>query len=282
MDIQLLKIFITINQEQSITRAAAKLHYVQSNVSARLAQLEEELNCSLFVRNPKGMLLTRQGQKLLPMAAKLIEQERLIFHSMRDQDHVESITFAAPEPFVLSHLAEPLNKWKNDQPDLIVQLKSAQNDEVKSFLKSQLVDIGVIADNSPPIDFHVIYEIPSELVLVGPKNFNALNKNQLSKLQAISFDSNSFFYKYLERILNDIGLSDKVIECIPSSEAIIQTCKLGISFSLLPRELVERHHCAADLNIKTLNTNAQFSYYKICQSAEAQSPLVRRMLKYLP
>ena len=52
MDLNILKIFYTAAKEESMSKAADKLHCVQSNVSARIKQLEEDLNISLF--NRKG------------------------------------------------------------------------------------------------------------------------------------------------------------------------------------------------------------------------------------
>ncbi|KHF33265.1 HTH-type transcriptional regulator YofA [Paenibacillus sp. P1XP2] len=57
-----LKIFQAVAREGSITKAAARLGYVQSNVTARIRQLEAELNTSLLYRQSRGVSLTRPAK----------------------------------------------------------------------------------------------------------------------------------------------------------------------------------------------------------------------------
>ena len=53
MDIRILKYFLTVAREESITRAAEVLHITQPTLSRQLTQLEEELGTKLFVRGDK-------------------------------------------------------------------------------------------------------------------------------------------------------------------------------------------------------------------------------------
>ncbi|QUH18494.1 LysR family transcriptional regulator [Alkaliphilus sp. B6464] len=58
MDIKDLAIFKTVASFGNITKAAEHLNYAQSNVTARINQLEHELEVDLFVRNSRGVVLT--------------------------------------------------------------------------------------------------------------------------------------------------------------------------------------------------------------------------------
>lgn len=66
-----LRIFRAVALEGSITKAAASLGYVQSNVTARIQQLEAELKTPLFYRQ-RGMILTPAGEKLLIYAKQIL------------------------------------------------------------------------------------------------------------------------------------------------------------------------------------------------------------------
>ena len=65
MELSSLRIFKTVAEEGGVTQAAARLNRVQSNVSARLTQLEESLGVSLFHRSGRRMLITEDGARLL-------------------------------------------------------------------------------------------------------------------------------------------------------------------------------------------------------------------------
>src|SRR5689334_4690355 len=66
-----LRIFEAVARAGGITRAAADLNTVQSNVTARLRLLERELGTPLFFRHSRGVTLTPAGRELLPYASKI-------------------------------------------------------------------------------------------------------------------------------------------------------------------------------------------------------------------
>ncbi|MCD8492389.1 MAG: LysR family transcriptional regulator [Geovibrio sp.] len=70
MDLNELKIFLEVYRTGTISSAAEKLNTVQSNVTARLKKLEDELNVSLFYRKSRGVEITSDGKRLLPYAKK--------------------------------------------------------------------------------------------------------------------------------------------------------------------------------------------------------------------
>ena len=71
MDTAGLKVFEAVARTGGMNRAAAELHTVQSNVTARIRALETELGCPLFERHSRGVALTAAGQRLLPYARRL-------------------------------------------------------------------------------------------------------------------------------------------------------------------------------------------------------------------
>ena len=68
IDLEALHIFRTVAQQGGITRAAAKLNRVQSNVTTRVKQLEERLGAQLFLRERRGLTLSPEGRLLLGYA----------------------------------------------------------------------------------------------------------------------------------------------------------------------------------------------------------------------
>ncbi len=72
MDIYQLKTFVTVAHEGSITRASGLLHLSQPAVSAHIKAMEDTLGLSLFERTPRGMSLTRDGQRLLAKAEQTL------------------------------------------------------------------------------------------------------------------------------------------------------------------------------------------------------------------
>ncbi|MFJ9037249.1 LysR family transcriptional regulator [Streptomyces sp. NPDC102406] len=76
MELRHLEYFVAVAEEQNFTRAAARLHIVQSAVSAAVKALERELDARLLDRNSKRVLLTDAGRALLPKARIALDAAR--------------------------------------------------------------------------------------------------------------------------------------------------------------------------------------------------------------
>ncbi|NEB74106.1 LysR family transcriptional regulator, partial [Streptomyces sp. SID14478] len=76
MELRHLEYFVAVAEEQNFTRAAARLHIVQSAVSAAVKSLERELDARLLDRNSKRVLLTEAGRALLPKARIALDAAR--------------------------------------------------------------------------------------------------------------------------------------------------------------------------------------------------------------
>ncbi|MGH3560405.1 MAG: LysR family transcriptional regulator [Mycobacterium sp.] len=72
MDLRQLMYFVAIAEERQFTRAAARLHVVQSTLSASINALERELGIGLLIRNSRRVELTAAGHALLPAARRAL------------------------------------------------------------------------------------------------------------------------------------------------------------------------------------------------------------------
>jgi DNA-binding transcriptional LysR family regulator len=72
METELARTFLTVIAAGNFIGAAERLHVTQSTVSARIHTLEEQLGCTLFVRNKAGAALTPAGRRLQKHAATLV------------------------------------------------------------------------------------------------------------------------------------------------------------------------------------------------------------------
>src|SRR5262245_15136294 len=116
MDLADLRIFRSVVDEGGITRAAEKLNRVQSNVTTRVRQLEEDLGVNLFIREGKRLHLSPTGKLLLEYADRLLDLAREARDAIHDGAprgpfHLGSIESAAairlPEPLSVFHRRYP-------------------------------------------------------------------------------------------------------------------------------------------------------------------------------
>jgi DNA-binding transcriptional LysR family regulator len=72
MELRQLTHFVAVAEELHFTRAAARVHVVQSSLSASIRTLEGELGTALFVRDSRHVMLTQAGRALLPAARRAL------------------------------------------------------------------------------------------------------------------------------------------------------------------------------------------------------------------
>jgi len=73
LDLDLLRTFVVVAEARSFTRAGQRVGRSQSAVSLQIRRLEEALGVSLFTRDPRRVVLTAEGEALLPQARALME-----------------------------------------------------------------------------------------------------------------------------------------------------------------------------------------------------------------
>jgi DNA-binding transcriptional LysR family regulator len=78
-----LRAFVAVAQEQSITRAAGRLHLTASALSMLVSSLEAELAVRLFERTTRRVVLTEEGQALLPSVQMVFKDLDQAFDGLR-------------------------------------------------------------------------------------------------------------------------------------------------------------------------------------------------------
>lgn len=84
MEIRLLKYFVAVYEEKSITKASKRCNISQPSLSNAIIQLEDMLSTPLFQRHKKGVSLTDQAHHLYPSAKKLIEDAKKLSNFFTD------------------------------------------------------------------------------------------------------------------------------------------------------------------------------------------------------
>ena len=97
MDSNLLKVFISVANFKSISKAAKELEFTQSNVTLRVQQLEKSLGYDLFHRTNRGVVLSKEGEKFYPYAVDIVKKVEEATMKMRNFDHQELLKMGSTQ-----------------------------------------------------------------------------------------------------------------------------------------------------------------------------------------
>lgn len=146
MDIRVLQYFLTVAREESITKAAERLHMTQPPLSRQLKDLENELGKQLLIRGNKKITLTEDGMLLRKRAEELIdlmEKTRAEFTSS-DDNIGGDIYIGCGETESISFLAQTARNLQKTHPLIHYHIYSGDAERVMERLDKGLVDFGLL------------------------------------------------------------------------------------------------------------------------------------------
>lgn len=151
MEIRILKYFLTVVREQSITKAADVLHITQPTLSRQLAQMEDEIGVRLFERGSRKITLTNEGLLLRRRAEEILQLVDKTEKELIEQDEqVEGkISIGCGEIGAVRLLPNLFESFHEKYPLVTFDIYSATADHVKEQMERGLVDIGLLLE---PID----------------------------------------------------------------------------------------------------------------------------------
>ena len=151
MEFRVLRYFLTVAREGSITAAANSLHLTQPTLSRQLQDLEKELGQKLFIRGkykvsltPEGMMLRKRAEEIVDM----VEKTEADFRSIKDIIGGD-IYIGCGETDSMKHIAYVMKDIQSRYPDIKFHIYSGNAEDVIEKLDKGLLDFGVLIQ---PID----------------------------------------------------------------------------------------------------------------------------------
>lgn len=146
MEIRVLRYFLAVAREGSITRAANYLHLTQPTLSRQIRELEMELGCTLLIRKnhrisltPEGMLLRRRAEEIVAMADKTQAEFSALENAIGGE-----IYLGGGETQAIRPIAKLLKELREDYPDIRYHLFSGNAADVTERLDKGLLDFGIL------------------------------------------------------------------------------------------------------------------------------------------
>jgi DNA-binding transcriptional LysR family regulator len=168
MDTELARTFLTVVTAGNFISAADRLHVSQSTVSTRIHTLEDQLGCTLFVRNKAGTTLTSSGRQFQRHAATLV---RTIEQARHDIGIPEGFSGTLVVGGRIGLWEEFLLQWlqlmKEARPEISIRAESGLESELMAGLIEGRTDIGVMytPQSRPGLKIEQLFE--EKLILVS-------------------------------------------------------------------------------------------------------------------
>ena len=244
MDLAALTIFRAVVRENGVTRAAAKLNRVQSNVTTRIKQLEEQLGTELFIRDGRRLVLTPAGETLLPYAEQLLALADEARQALREDRPGGRLRLGTMESAAASRLPGLLAHYHQRWPEVGLELETGTTGCLIERVRAFEVDAALIA---APLDpdlggelFETVPVFREELVMLTPRGHRPIREGRDIALSTlIAFERGCAYRSYVEKWYMEHGIRPARVLELGSYHAIVACVAAGAGVAVAPRSVLD-------------------------------------------
>jgi len=253
MELNELRVFLTVASERSFSRAAVKLHRTQPAVSQAVRRLETSVGERLFDRATKDASLTDAGRLLRDYAERLMQLSAEAEAAVRDLRDLRRgrVLIGANEASV--HGVLPLvAQYRSAHPLVHVDVRRVRAREIGAEVAQGALDFGVLTFEPVESGLDAVVLGDDELVmLVHPAHPLAgagkVTLAECARHPVIAHNDPSHVRDRVLRIFEERHIPANILVSLPSLEGIKHAVALQMGVALLPRRCAESEIARGDL-----------------------------------
>ena len=171
MELSDLHVFRTVVEAGGVTRAADRLHRVQSNVTTRVRKLEEDLGVELFLREGRRLQLSPAGNVLLGYAERLLALATEAREALQESGPRGVLRLGSMESTAAARLPRPLALLARRHPAITVELRTGAPRQLIPAVIAGELDAVLVAE--PIDDKRLAFElawVEDYVIIAGPSH----------------------------------------------------------------------------------------------------------------
>lgn len=235
-----LRVFQMVAREGSVTKAAGRLGYVQSNITARIQQLESELQTVLFSRHNRGMSLTSSGKTLLTYADKivgLLDEAVLALSSTGEPSG--PLLIGSTQTAAAVRLPKLLASYYEQHSNVQLSLTTGHTQFLIEKVLHYELDGAFIGCSCTHPDLQSTQAYEEELVVAAGPGVATLSEALTKPI--LVFNTGCTYRDVLDQWLQSIGKTQPIMMEFGMLEAIIGGISAGLGISLMPKAVIQKH-----------------------------------------
>lgn len=287
MEIRNLNTFLKVAALRNFTRAAKELGYSQSNVSAQIQQLEQEIGGPLFNRTGRHVSLTQFGEELLPYAQQLSSIATKMENMLKSEDFLGgTVRLGMTDSLSELLLEDAFLSYHRRFPKVRLEIALDTTSTLIERLRTGQLDAACIINNPLPRNEWLIRdEIDVPIVVVANAGHPIAKKKSVSleeitKQELVLMETLAPYSLEFERVLAQHHLECNPVFRLESADTACRIVEHGDFLSVLPLYTVKG---AADAGkIKILNVpqwNHQQAIQMVLHRSKVVTPQIEGLLE---
>ena len=238
-DLVELEIFKAVADLGGVTRAAARLHRVQSNVTTRVKQLETRLGTKLFVRKHRRLVLSQEGKVLLAYADRLLRLSAEAESALQSDVPRGTFELGTLESTAATRLPPLLARYHQSFPDVRIDLMTGTTGALVVRVADHEIEAAFVAEPfiADGLDSEPVFL--EELVLITPPSLERIRApKDIGHTTLIAFTTGCSYRRRLEAWLGSARVIPERIMEFGSYHAIVACVAAGAGIAVVPRSVL--------------------------------------------
>ena len=246
MDMQQLRLFLSISRTLNFTRTAEEFFMTQPTVSNRIRALEEELDTDLINRSPHHVRMTDAGREFVGYAASILELESAAVMRLRNLNankpgYVRVAMLSSSSPYFSRALKEFSSRFRNAQVD-VTMLEGSEMLRAISRLDYDLyfANEPMMPQQSKKLSYAVtgvtqlhLFVNKADLPSIDMNDWSTIGAHPFVSMQASDFTLSS----QIERICQNRGITPETLNYYNRADMILLGVDSGTGLAILPPEV---------------------------------------------
>ena len=282
MDLADLRIFRSVVAEGGITRAAEKLHRVQSNVTTRVRQLEEDLGVALFIREGKKLHLSPTGKVLLDYADRLLDLAQEARDALHDGAPRGPLRLGAMESTAAVRLPAPLAAFHRRYPQVQLDLHSSSIGELCDDVLAGALDAALVAEPVSDEAFEKVVIYDEELVMIAGADHPPIRSpRDVASQTVLAFETGCAYRLRMQQWFARAGAVPARIIEMTSWHAILGCAAARMGIAVMPRMLLSTFPDSKYLSTHPLPAEVNHAPTILIWRKGARSPKIDALVEVL-
>jgi len=288
MELRHLKYFLAVAEELNFTKASEKLFISQPPLSRQIAELEEELQAKLFIRNNKKVELTEAGKYFEKEAKALFQNlERISLKTKKIAENVSGeFRIAYISSIHSATISELIKHLKLQFPYVNFKLFEVSTSKQIDALEQGKIEMGIIRSpiKSPKIQSHLWFQDGFSIVF-NKTNIHLKSEKEILNLKDETFvffnkDYAPHYHEVLLELCAFYGFTPKIIHEANNINSIVQLVKNGLGISIVPSNIAKNNQDSeiSFIELKKVNLRTDVS---IITSKEDDSEIIKSAVNFL-
>jgi len=246
MDLALLKLFETVAEEGSFSRAGQRLFRSQPAISLALRRLEDDLGVVLIDRSTRSLRLTDAGRKVSAYTKEFFTLEREMRVALSDLRNraAGKLTIGANESTAL-YLLGHVERFRHEHRGIQVELRRSLSSQIPQAVRDGSLELGAISYDpaDPNLSLFRLYDDRLTFVVSPDHRLAGRKSVSIAELGSETFIAHNVVSPYRARVIETFRLHAVPLNMeieMPTIETIRRLVQRNLGVAFLPKMCVER------------------------------------------